>query len=142
MELLAAHRLNELCHSQCSLPAPQPNNFFITYCTRIGWTSVLLGWIMWRLFFLKDDPDTFGTGRGKGAFSWKYYIKVRVHVENNTLVLCCADQIPASRSGGLFSALEFSRHPTPGTSRWARRRLVATLRSIKQRQFSCSFYPF
>mmetsp|Transcript_78 Transcript_78/g.175 ORF Transcript_78/g.175 Transcript_78/m.175 type:complete len:386 (-) Transcript_78:70-1227(-) len=52
-----------------------PNNFFITYCTRIGWAAVLVGWLLWRSCILGDDADTFNTGRGNGAFSWSYYLK-------------------------------------------------------------------
>lgn len=51
---------------------------FERYLTRIGWSFVLLGWFIWKLFILKETPENavkFNHGHGLGAFSWSYYLK-------------------------------------------------------------------
>jgi len=50
------------------------NNFMLSYCTRIGWAFILLGWFAWSQFFF--NPNRGGRKiSANGVFGWKMYMK-------------------------------------------------------------------
>jgi len=48
------------------------NNFFVSYCTRVGWSMVLVAWFVWSSCIF-DGRSTSYTAIG--FFSWRTYLK-------------------------------------------------------------------
>jgi hypothetical protein len=53
-----------------------PHPFAICFCTRLGWSCLLIGWVAWRYgFFPRAAPSVGHSMSPLGPFSWWHYVK-------------------------------------------------------------------